>query len=114
MTISFLWLFYLFLARVGVGELGYPGIGRIDIFFYIWGVWLFATLNLAALHLRLPLTKRRKSGHQKENLSSKDVLRRTTFWSFFFVYLANLMPGMGLKLLSGPIVFFTYGFLEWR
>mmetsp|Transcript_3623 Transcript_3623/g.11223 ORF Transcript_3623/g.11223 Transcript_3623/m.11223 type:complete len:108 (+) Transcript_3623:554-877(+) len=48
----------------------------------------------------------------KISLSKAEVARTWTFWGYFWVYFVTLLPGFGLKLMSSPVVYFTYGFSD--
>lgn len=120
-TIPWMWSVYFYLKVVQVGTLA-SGVGRLDLFYYGWAAFLFVVQMVSSMYLslNLPVAAKPKNSAQdcvsRTRLGQSDLMNGVgsrTFWSFFLVYLVNLAPGMGLKLLSGPIAQFSYGFDVW-
>ncbi|GMH59207.1 hypothetical protein TrLO_g15035 [Triparma laevis f. longispina] len=120
-TIVWMWVAFFYLSVVQVGTIA-KGYGRLDIFYYGWGIFLFVTLTLSSFMWTAPqptvtlVGSNLDTSEPKDSLDQKDVMSgrgRGAFWPYFFVYVVTLVPGLGLKLLSGPILQISYGFPMW-
>ena len=143
-TISWMWCFYFYLTVVqvgtladGVGRIDLLYYGWAGFLFAVQMISascmhptpaaLVAGPSLARQQQNLPsacipplpsspgpLSPQESS---KTCLGQVDLMKGSgakTFWGFFLVYFVNLLPGMGLKLLSGPIAQFSYSFNVWE
>ena len=106
---------------VQVGTIA-KGYGRLDIFYYGWGFFLFVTLTLSSFMWTAPqltvtlVGSNLDTNEPKDSLDQKAVMSgrgHGTFWPDWFVNVVTLVPGLGLKLLLGPILQFTYRLPMW-
>ena len=130
-TAVLVWMSFGFNNRLGRGDLCEPPCdeGRLDVFFFVAAAIIGGSLLGAAHMWRLPsasepaaarpntvsrtpssLSSEPSRAKARVSLTAIDVARTRTFWSFFTVFFLTLTPGFGLKLMSSPVVYFTYGF----